>query len=754
MPNSGRLREWLLNRFPAAWVDHQLASFQPEYFRAFDHEAVARHLELARALSDERPVVVHAEPDPHSGAWRVEVVGFDSFQFLSTLCTLLTVTGFSIVEAKVFTSEPPPAPVTVSKPRRAIAKRPGPPARGREPGAPDRRRRLIDVFLVRPIDPTAEQPDWSAFQNELATLTQLLRAGKYDEVHHRLIGRFVAALERYHRPVEATLEPIDLSIDSEASESVTEVRINARDSLGFLSLTASALALCGIRIVRAEIRTGPDGRIDDTIWVTDRSANKITGEPRLRELRLSLILIEHFSSRLPHATNPEAALKHFSRFATETMSRPDWAKEFAAIDRPEVLDALVRVLGESEFLWEDYLRDRPDTALPMIAEPSEWNRRRSESELTAELDAAIARSAGGEESKRAIQAFKDQEILRADLRSILGLCEGAAGFASELTAVAEVLIRAAFRLADAESQPPAPVRNDGRAAPSVLCALGKFGGRELGFASDLELMLVYDDRELGPDCGAVHGEHFDQLIRRLRDIIGARRNGTFELDFRLRPYGKGGPPATAWSTFNSYYQTGGPAWGYERQALIKLRVVAGDPGLGREIERHRERYVFGPEPFDLDGLKRMRQLQVKQLVRPGAINAKYSPGGLVEIEYAIQALQIIHGSNDMSLRSRNTLDALASLVAAGRLTSAEGDDLSAAYRFQRSLIDALRVVHGNARDLNVPPPGSEDHALLSRRLRATNEGELQATIKATLQRTRELVERILNTIDANQSPPA
>ena len=166
------------------------------------------------------------------------------------------------------------------------------------------------------------------------------------------------------------------------------VHIAARDSFGFLSLTVSALALCGIMIGQADIRTD-DGRVNDTLWVADRSGHKITDEAQLRELRLSLILIEHFSRRLHRATNPEAALVHFSRFASATMGRPAWAREFAALDQPEVLDALVRVLGESDFLWEDYLHARPEDLLPMVGNPAEW-RRRDRGELMAELQQALA----------------------------------------------------------------------------------------------------------------------------------------------------------------------------------------------------------------------------------------------------------------------------------------------------------------------------------------------------------------------------
>ncbi len=312
----------------------------------------------------------------------------------------------------------------------------------------------------------------------MAALVLLLREDRYDEVHHHLIGQFVTALGR-HRPEPAALEPIDLTIDPDASGFATAVRIAARDSFGFLSLTTDALALCGIMIVQADVRTG-DGRIDDTFWVTDRFGRKITAEPALRELRLSLILLEHFSCYLHHATNPEAALVHFSRFVTDTMAHPEWAEEFAALDRPEVLDALVRVLGESDFLWEDYLHAQPENLLPMVCDPAKWDRRRSAAELAAELDAALAGAATLDERCRAARRFKDREVFRAGVRAILGRSDGPERFAAELSDVAEVLLRAAYRVAQDELAPARPdVPTAGspprRCSPWASAAAGSWG---------------------------------------------------------------------------------------------------------------------------------------------------------------------------------------------------------------------------------------------------------------------------------------
>src|SRR5262249_36744281 len=149
------------------------------------------------------------------------------------------------------------------------------------------------------------------------------------------------------------------------------------------------------------------------------------------------------------ATNPQAALLHFSRFANETMARPAWAEEFAALDRPEVLDALVRVLGESDFLWEDYLHARPADLLPMVVNPAEW-RRRDRGELADELRRALAEADDDDARAIVLRRFKDRAVFRGGFRAILA-AEAAPtpaavteALADELSDAAEMLLEAAF----------------------------------------------------------------------------------------------------------------------------------------------------------------------------------------------------------------------------------------------------------------------------------------------------------------------
>jgi glutamate-ammonia-ligase adenylyltransferase len=258
--------------------------------------------------------------------------------------------------------------------------------------------------------------------------------------------------------------------------------------------------------------------------------------------------------------------------------------------------------------------------------------------------------------------------------------------------------------------------------------LGKCGGRELGFASDVELMFVYDGgpsnlaqaQTDGPETMSTPLFH-EKVVSQFLGAIHARREGIFQVDLQLRPYGKAGSLAVSLESFKRYYAPDGPAWAYERQALVKMRPIAGDEALGAQVCALRDEFVYNGTPFDVTAMRAMREKQISHLATAGKFSAKYSPGGLVDVEYLIQGLQITHGAANPALRQTNIRMAMAALNAAGILSEDDYTRLRKAYTFLRWLIDSMRVVRGNAKDITVPAYGSEEFAFLARRLRYGND---------------------------------
>ena len=171
-------------------------------------------------------------------------------------------------------------------------------------------------------------------------------------------------------------------------------------------------------------------------------------------------------------------------------------------------------------------------------------------------------------------------------------------------------------------------------------------------------------------------------------------------------------------------------------AMIKLRPVAGDSELGHKILRSRDEFVYSGRPLDKENILHLRRRQAKELVRPGTVNAKYSPGGLVEIEYFVQAWQTAVGHLDARVRVGNTIDAISRLADGGHMRSERTGELREAYSFLRRLIDALRAVRGNAKDLTIPDTDSREFSYLAHRLEYDSSDMLEKAISTQMNTAR------------------
>ncbi|MEA1996954.1 MAG: hypothetical protein U9N45_04920, partial [Gemmatimonadota bacterium] len=145
--------------------------------------------------------------------------------------------------------------------------------------------------------------------------------------------------------------------------------------------------------------------------------------------------------------------------------------------------------------------------------------------------------------------------------------------------------------------------------------------------------------------------------------------------------------------------------------------------LGQRVLDHRDRFVYSGKPLNMEELARLHNRQIKEFVKAGTWNAKFSSGGLVDIEYHVQHLQIRYGPRDPSVRCTGTRTALKALKHGGYITAGEFESLIQAHEFLRRLINALRILRGNARDLVIPRRNSEEFYFLARRMGYTTGGE-------------------------------
>jgi len=461
----------------------------------------------------------------------------------------------------------------------------------------------------------------------------------------------------------------------------------------------------------------------------------VTDPLRLEELRTTVTLIKQFTHWLPSNNDPLNALLRFRDLLQKLLFQSQWEKDVATLQQPTVLRAVSRVLGLSRYLWESFLQARSRDLLLLLQDANQLQRRVTRQQLQHELDAALA-DATEDRTAGVLNRFKDRQLFRIDLRHVFGHCDAFNAFALEITELAEVVMESATALALKRllSHQNQPTRSDGKPCRFTMAALGKFGGVEMGFASDIEVFLVFDDdRTSGcesTDGGASPADtvaaaaFYERLMLDVSQLIEARHKGVFEIDLRMRPYGQAGSAAVSLSTFEKYFGVGGDAWPYERQSLVKLRCVGGDESFATAVLACRDRLIYSKKKFDFDAMRAMREKQVRQLVRGGTVNAKLSDGGLVDCEYAVQALQLTFGHRFKLLRTSNTFEALNVIRETVLLAETEVALAQEAYVFLRQVIDCLRMVRGNALDLTVPPQDSSDYRQLAKRLKTVHDSTL------------------------------
>jgi glutamate-ammonia-ligase adenylyltransferase len=707
-------------------------AMEPSYFKVFSQDGIQRHAKILDGLSPDSPILVEATSAPGARI-RLTVCGYDQTGDLAMVCGLLFAYGFDIVSGNAFTTD------HILDSQETDSDQPSASA-----DAP----KFVDVFVVTPPANVALSELWQSYQTDLTQLVTLVRDGQLRKAQAKLVEKVAAAFS--DSPVATgMLLPIDIEIDNDQSDRFTVLHITAEDTRGFIYELSNSLTLLGYDIHRVTLTTLSD-RAFDTLFIARQDGTKIIRPEMQTRLRAAVVLVKHFTHLLPQSPNPQNALLHFGQLLERLFERPDWGKELASLDRREVLESLSKLLGVSDFLWEDFLRLQHDNLFPVLRDVEGLTETRSRDQLETDLAEQLSQAASKEDKRNCLNDFKDREMFRVDMRHIAGHIREFGKFSEELTDVAEAVTSQAVsicfdQLTTGYGQPYIAAQSTGQLANKLaVFALGKAGGRELGFASDIELMFVYEAEGLTDgDHPVTASEFYIHLVESFTKTIQARRKGIFEIDLRLRPYGSAGPLAVSVDAFEDYFAPGGPAWPYERQSLVRMRHIAGDADLGNHVIQLRDKLVYTNAPFDVNALRAMRERQLRQLVQPGVWNAKLSSGGLVDCEYLVQALQITHGNARPELRQTGTSDALTALHKHAIITSEQFEGLHNSYVFLRRLIDSLRMVRGDARDLTIPGLDTEEFAYLARRLKYSQFRQLQTDIDSTIASVTTLFEALL-----------
>ncbi|CAL9405892.1 Bifunctional glutamine synthetase adenylyltransferase_adenylyl-removing enzyme [Streptomyces sp. enrichment culture] len=424
---------------------------------------------------------------------------------------------------------------------------------------------------------------------------------------------------------------------------------------------------------------------------TDPSAaERLLDSAELTPLRNDPVLLEALGA----TADPDLALHGLVRLLEAQPGPTDRRTLLDTLTSAKPLrDRLLGVLGACEALADHLARHPGDWRALVTYEPRDLH------PGVAEFERCLA----GADDPVALRVAYRRCLLSIAARDVCGTVD-VAETAAELADLATATLRAALRIAEAAAP------DDAALCRLAVIAMGKCGGRELNYVSDVDVVFVGEAADGADEDKALRAA--TRLASHLMRICSETtvEGSIWPVDANLRPEGRNGPLVRTLSSHLAYYQRWAKTW--EFQALLKARPVAGDPELGAA-------YLAGVEPLVWQAAERENFVADVQKMRRRVVEnipaaevdrqLKLGPGGLRDVEFAVQLLQLVHGRADASLRSRTTLEALEALAAGGYVARADAALLDEAYRFLRSMEHRIQL-HRLRRTHLVP----EDEADLRR----------------------------------------
>ncbi|EJW10187.1 Glutamate-ammonia-ligase adenylyltransferase [Rhodovulum sp. PH10] len=477
--------------------------------------------------------------------------------------------------------------------------------------------------------------------------------------------------------------------------------------------------------------------------VSARVRHWLTGAPRgLRgEFARSQFaqLVPGLIDQFAHAESPDAAVLAFDRFVSGLHAG---GRLFALlVQNPDLVTLLGVLLGTAPRL-ADILAEHPQVMDPLI-EPAFFGALPDAAQLDAELGRSLALARSDEDFLDRVRLFGQEQMFLIGARILSGTVS-AVQAGDAFAGLADVVIRALHRSVDATFTATYGKIPNGE---SAVLAMGKLGGREMTASSDLDLIVIYDfdpDHPESDGARSLYGsQYYARFTQRLINALTTRTNHgrLYEVDMRLRPSGRAGPVATSLAAFRDYQRT--EAWTWEHMALTRARVVSASPEFAAAVDGAIRAVLAVPRDREriAGDVVEMRRAIAAEKGDDKRWDLKYVAGGLVDIEFVTQYLQLVHAAEQPKILDTSTIRVLEKAARLGLLSAEDAEVLRPAARLYHDLGHILRLCLSGP---FVPEQaGAGLLALLTRAGDVPDFATLEAHVVETQEKVRKCFVRIL-----------
>lgn len=423
--------------------------------------------------------------------------------------------------------------------------------------------------------------------------------------------------------------------------------------------------------------------------------------PSVQSIQEFYSIVPKIFQQCKKVPQPDSAIDNLCRFVEATGARDSFLNLFQANEK--FLELLLILFGSSGMLSQ-ILISRPDL-VDVLTDMDSIYRYKQAEKIQEDLDRALKNSVDFESKSTVLRRIKQAEELRIGVRFLIKEAD-LSGTLADLSNLADVFLQTVYRIACEELE-----KKSGHLNLRNFCiiGMGKLGGHELNFGSDLDVLLVYDEgeSESPPEGFAAYYSALSQMIYKLTSEMTSA-GYAYKIDTELRPEGDAGVLVLSVEGYEKYFHSRARIW--EQQSLVRARFVAGNVEVGKKFIESSQNFAFQGK-FEYEALieiSRLRERMELELAKESTKgkNVKLGFGGLADIEFAVQILQLMHGKKFLRLRETNTLSALQNFVALGLVDQSMAEELQSSYLFLRKLECVLRIIRQTPTN-NLPKENKE-----------------------------------------------